>query len=208
LNEESELYDIEIINDSDGSVKRSWASWPLSAVPYTAAQQVADWGSAPTTLHAKVYQRSAIVGRGFPAELTELWDGSPRGGGGGLPSLNYTQLPEVALSNTAPTKIEMLQTLVQFEGAAGPVKYNARTGASAITIATPGADTWYYITIEDPMMTGETIGGPPLPTHADTTDVNRGVYGYTYCGAIKATPAGDGTLVEPGGWPPPGGWQG
>jgi hypothetical protein len=75
LNEDSEQYSIDVYNG--GSVVRT-INWtpgtydgngnPLAA--YSAAAQTTDFGSAQSSIHVKVYQISAQVGRGFPGDAT------------------------------------------------------------------------------------------------------------------------------------------
>ena len=63
LSEASEAYDIEILNVSNVVVRTLTAA--TTQVDYTAAQQVTDFGVAQTSIKVRIYQRSAIVGRGF-----------------------------------------------------------------------------------------------------------------------------------------------
>ena len=68
LSEESEAYEIDIVHAGD--VVRT-ISTSLTSVTYTAAQQAADVGSpVPTAMTVRVYQLSAVVGRGYSAEAT------------------------------------------------------------------------------------------------------------------------------------------
>jgi hypothetical protein len=67
LNEESERYEVDILNGS--MVVRTIAVTSPLAI-YTAAQQVADFGSVQPSVSVKVYQISASVGRGWPALAT------------------------------------------------------------------------------------------------------------------------------------------
>jgi hypothetical protein len=67
LNEESERYEVDILDGAD--VVRTLAV-TTPAVIYTAAQQIADFGSAQASIAVKVYQLSAMVGRGWPAAAT------------------------------------------------------------------------------------------------------------------------------------------
>jgi hypothetical protein len=64
LNEEGERYEIDILDGGD-VVRTISATTP--AATYTAAQQTADFGSPQSSIAVKVYQISAIVGRGRPA---------------------------------------------------------------------------------------------------------------------------------------------
>lgn len=69
LNEETELYDLEILNGS--TVVREVTNLSGPSYTYTDAMQVADFGSSQTTsIKIRVYQMSADVGRGCPAEET------------------------------------------------------------------------------------------------------------------------------------------
>ena len=68
--EELEAYEVEIL---DGAVvKRSLTTATTSAV-YTAATQTADWGALlgpGDTLDIRIFQLSALVGRGAPKSVT------------------------------------------------------------------------------------------------------------------------------------------
>jgi hypothetical protein len=70
LAEELEAYEVEILDGA--TVKRVLSTTTTSAV-YTAAQQTADWG-APLdpgdTLDIRIFQLSALVGRGAPKTVT------------------------------------------------------------------------------------------------------------------------------------------
>jgi len=69
LNEEAEEYELEILDGS--TVVREVTGLTTPAYTYTEAMQVSDFGSAQTTsLKFRVYQMSAAVGRGIPAEET------------------------------------------------------------------------------------------------------------------------------------------
>lgn len=69
LNEEVEEYELEILNGS--TVVREVTGLTTPAYTYTEAMQVADFGSPQTaSLKFRVYQMSAAVGRGIPAEET------------------------------------------------------------------------------------------------------------------------------------------
>ena len=70
LGEEIEAYEVEILGGA--TVKRVLSTATTSAV-YTAADQTADWGAplAPgETLNIRIYQLSALVGRGAPKTVT------------------------------------------------------------------------------------------------------------------------------------------
>ena len=70
LAEELEAYDVEIL---DGANVKWVLSTATTSVVYTAAQQTADWGAplAPgDTLDIRIFQLSALVGRGAPKTVT------------------------------------------------------------------------------------------------------------------------------------------
>lgn len=66
LDETAESYDVEILDSLAATVLRT-LSGVLPPQTYTAAQQAADFGAAPSNLNLRVYQRSERVGRGYPA---------------------------------------------------------------------------------------------------------------------------------------------
>lgn len=68
LNEESELYDIEIFDGA--TVVRTVSNITTPSYTYTNAEIINDFGSIPTELTLKWYQRSAVVGRGFSLQVT------------------------------------------------------------------------------------------------------------------------------------------
>ncbi len=70
LGEEIEAYEVEILDGA--TVKRVLSAATTSAI-YTAADQTADWGAplAPgDTVNIRIYQLSALVGRGAPKTVT------------------------------------------------------------------------------------------------------------------------------------------
>jgi len=69
LNEASELYEVEICTAGFASVMRT-ISTSVPNLLYTSAQQVADFGANQTTIYARIYQISAVVGRGYPLEAS------------------------------------------------------------------------------------------------------------------------------------------
>jgi hypothetical protein len=91
LSEQTELYDVEIL-DGSGAVKSSALALPSPTAVYTHAQQITDWGTPPASVNVRVYQKSATVGRGFVAHGTAPtpggwpppWPAAPAGGGGWL----------------------------------------------------------------------------------------------------------------------------
>lgn len=67
LSEASEAYEVEIYSDATyATLKRTLTGLTSATATYTSAQQTADFGAAQTTLYLKIYQISAIAGRGYP----------------------------------------------------------------------------------------------------------------------------------------------
>ena len=64
LGEESEAYEVDIL-DGSTVVRTIEATSPSAS--YSAADQVADFGSAQSSMDVKIYQLSAVVGRGYAA---------------------------------------------------------------------------------------------------------------------------------------------
>lgn len=70
LGETTESYEVDIYSDNTyTTIKRTLTS-TSSTVQYTSAQQVTDFGGNQTTLYLKIYQLSAIVGRGYPLTVS------------------------------------------------------------------------------------------------------------------------------------------
>lgn len=67
LGESTEAYEIDIM--SGATVKRTINSATQSAT-YSAADQTTDFGSPQASVTVRIYQMSAIVGRGYPLEVT------------------------------------------------------------------------------------------------------------------------------------------
>jgi hypothetical protein len=68
LNEDTEEYEIDILDAPAGSVLRTLTA-TAETVVYEAADVVTDFGSPPATLYCRIYQMSAQVGRGFSYEF-------------------------------------------------------------------------------------------------------------------------------------------
>jgi hypothetical protein len=70
LAEDTEEYELEILDGPGGSVVRTVTGLTSPSFTYTSSMQSADFGGAQTELSFVVYQISAQVGRGFPGERT------------------------------------------------------------------------------------------------------------------------------------------
>lgn len=70
LAEELEAYEVEIL---EGATVRRLLSTATTSAVYTAAAQITDWGALlgpGDTLTIRIYQLSALVGRGAPKSIT------------------------------------------------------------------------------------------------------------------------------------------
>lgn len=65
LGEASELYEVEVWNSTYTTLKRTVTGLTSSTFTYTSAQQTTDFGSNQATVYVRVFQISAVVGRGF-----------------------------------------------------------------------------------------------------------------------------------------------
>lgn len=68
IGEAIELYDVEIWDAGFTTLKRTVAGLTTATTVYSAADQVADFGSVPAVIYTRIYQRSAVVGRGYPLQ--------------------------------------------------------------------------------------------------------------------------------------------
>jgi hypothetical protein len=65
LGESIESYSLDIYDSGYATLKRTLTS-SNGEFAYTAAQQIADHGSEPSTLYVDVFQGSSVIGRGYP----------------------------------------------------------------------------------------------------------------------------------------------
>ena len=70
MSEDSEAYEVDIIGDSSGDVLRTITGLSSPTATYTAAQQTTDGITPGDPVIVRVYQISALIGRGFAAEET------------------------------------------------------------------------------------------------------------------------------------------
>lgn len=69
LGEALELYDVEVYGDNTyATVVRTFSALTAPEFDYSAADQTTDFGSPQSVIYARIYQRSATVGRGYPLE--------------------------------------------------------------------------------------------------------------------------------------------
>lgn len=115
LNEATESYDVEILNQSllpTIVVVRTFSGLTTPTCPYTAAQQTTDFGHTLSDCAAIVYQNSAVVGRGFGTENDSILKGIAVSGGS-----DATSIQGVPVSTTPPTDGQVL-TYVAADGEA------------------------------------------------------------------------------------------
>jgi hypothetical protein len=67
LAEESERYEVEILN---GATVVRTLTCTMPTVSYSAAEQTTDFGAPQASVSLRVYQLSAVVGRGIPAVIS------------------------------------------------------------------------------------------------------------------------------------------
>jgi hypothetical protein len=67
LGEASEAYDVDILDGPGGAVLRTLGDLSSPTAVYGAAERTADFGAPQATIHLRVVQLSASIGRGFPA---------------------------------------------------------------------------------------------------------------------------------------------
>jgi hypothetical protein len=96
LGESTESYAVEIWDSSFTVLKRTINTTAPTA-SYTAAQQTTDFGGGQTALYLKIYQVSATVGRGYPAQAIvtmyvqyATWDPAKKGSNIALSNGNLT----------------------------------------------------------------------------------------------------------------------
>jgi hypothetical protein len=67
LGETSEAYEIDIWNAGRTSLLRTFTGITSTNVVYSAAQQVADFGTLQSTIAISIFQLSSVIGRGYEA---------------------------------------------------------------------------------------------------------------------------------------------
>jgi hypothetical protein len=70
LGETSEAYEVEIWNAGRTSLLRTFTGIASTNVVYSAAQQVADFGSVQIPIAISIFQLSSVIGRGYESRAT------------------------------------------------------------------------------------------------------------------------------------------
>jgi hypothetical protein len=65
LGESTEAYETDICSDGTYTTVKRTITSTTPTCTYTVANQVTDFGSAQSTIYAKTYQLSSVVGRGY-----------------------------------------------------------------------------------------------------------------------------------------------
>jgi hypothetical protein len=70
MTEASESYEVDIFTDNTFATVKRTLTATTPSVLYTSAQQTTDFGSPQSTVYCKIYQLSAVVGRGYPLKVS------------------------------------------------------------------------------------------------------------------------------------------
>lgn len=70
LGETSEAYEVEIMDASYTTVKRTLSGLSSPAAVYSAADQASDFGSVQAQIYLRVFQLSTVIGRGYEARAS------------------------------------------------------------------------------------------------------------------------------------------
>src|SRR5690606_27219591 len=70
MSEASLAFEVDILSDDTSEDVLRTIQTSIEEVVYTATQQIEDFGSPQEAIKVRVYQISATVGRGIPAEAT------------------------------------------------------------------------------------------------------------------------------------------
>ena len=76
LGETTEAYEVDIFADGTYTTVKRTLTATSPTCTYTTADQTTDFGSAQTTIYAKVYQMSSVVGRGYPTTCSLVTAGN------------------------------------------------------------------------------------------------------------------------------------
>lgn len=154
----SEVYvrfDVEILNG--GTVVRTYSDVTATSQIYSDSEQIADFGSLQSTVTFRVYQRSALVGRGYPATATitpsivaatpQITDFSPRSGEVGTQIRVYgaglTDASSLTIGGTAATGL----TVISDSEVRGTIANSTTTGVVSVTTPGGAATTTAVFTI-------------------------------------------------------------
>jgi hypothetical protein len=107
LSEESEVYDLEIWDDTGSNLIRSALGLTSKSFLYTSGMQYQDFGAYKASVYVKVYQKSAVVGRGFAGinptcGIDPSWNSSGNSG-------DASSIQGIPVANVTPTDGQILQ---------------------------------------------------------------------------------------------------
>lgn len=77
ISEDNESYTIEIYSSNTYTTLKRTLTATTNSVTYTGAMQIADFGSIQNTVYAKVYQMSAVLGKGTALVASVVSNGTP-----------------------------------------------------------------------------------------------------------------------------------
>lgn len=168
LSEASELYDVEILDA--GVVARTFSAVSVKHVLYSAADQTTDFGNTITTISFRVYQLSAIVGRGYPGEATVTDDAAllPPSPSEFVPA--NEDKPVILASSGGRIVVAKIGTLGG-RSVVGIIVWNGSGDAvcTSTTYGFGGVPRAYFYELDD-------SGRRPIPQVADNSDTSWSVY--------------------------------
>lgn len=182
LGEAAEAYEIDIMDG--GTVKRTISASTPTCV-YTAAQQATDFGAVQTSVAVRVYQISAVVGRGYVLAATAAVGGYTASAG--------TRTVTLGGTFAAGVRITVFSGALQLGShltVAGDT--NLSGAATALAAAITAGGTGYTAAAVGAVVT---VTGPVGTAFALTTTVNGSVFIVAALGEAAA-PAGPGTAYQ------------
>ncbi len=160
LAEASEAYEIDIFSSNTYATLKRTLSVSAPTAAYTSAQQFADFGSNQSTLYVKIYQLSAIVGRGYPltVRFPDIYAYALllhcNGANGGTTFIDSsanqkTVTPTLATTSTAQSKFGGASLVISGSG-----QYLTVTDSTDFEIGTDDftLEAWVYISSFSPSL--------------------------------------------------------
>ena len=182
LGEAAEAYEIDIMDGS--TVKRTISASTASCV-YTAAMQATDFGAVQTTVSVRVYQVSAVVGRGYALAATAAVGGYTAAASTGTVTLGGTFATGVRITVfSGALQLGERLTVGGDTDLAG--------AATALAAAITAGGTGYTAAAVGPVVT---VTGPVGTAFTLTVQVSGTVYAIAAM-YENAAPAGPGTAYK------------
>jgi len=175
LGEASEVYEVEIVDETFTTVKRTFSGLTSPTVTYSADDQTADGYEEGDPVYVRVYQLSATVGRGYPGSAALGLVGELSGTDPVVPTLYVSTTGSDSNSGTsAASPFLTIQKAVTVATAGDIVSVASGTYAETIYGTNDG-------TLSQPIkFISETLWGakivPPTTSTRDTGFDHRGNY--------------------------------